>query len=440
MSATTPLAAPVVSRAVGATYVAFIGSGFAFASWASRIPQVRDRLDLSTAALGLVLLAIAAGSVLALPASGPVIARIGSRRMVAVMAVLLGSALVVAAGGVLAGALPLLVVGLFLLGLANGAWDVAMNVHGAVVERLVGRTIMTRFHAGFSVGTVAGALLGTLLVHLDVPVPWHLAAVGVVVGVLVPLGSRAFVADDSAADLDPLDDGAADHEPADAAPAEAAASLADGPEPTASPAAAPAVAPRGAFASWTEPRTLLIGVFVLAFAFAEGTANDWIAVAVIDGYGADAALGTLTFAVFLTAMTVGRWYGPDLLDRFGRVATIRVMASVSLVGLLLFIFSPSLPLALVGALLWGGGIALGFPLGMSAAADDPALAPGRVSVVASIGYVAFLAGPPLIGLLGEAAGVLRAVSVVAVLLAVALLVSGSVRPLERPQARRATTA
>ncbi|GAA2037505.1 MFS transporter [Pseudokineococcus marinus] len=445
MSATTPLAAPVVSRAVGATYVAFIGSGFAFASWASRIPQVRDRLDLSTAALGLVLLAIAAGSVLALPASGPVIARIGSRRMVAVMAVLLGSALVVASGGVLAGALPLLVLGLFLLGLANGAWDVAMNVHGAVVERLVGRTIMTRFHAGFSVGTVAGALLGTLLVALDVPVPWHLAVVGVVVAVAVPLGSRAFVPDDSAADLDPMDDGPlvdgpAEDETADGSPAEAAASLAAGPEPTASPAAAPAVAPRGAFASWTEPRTLLIGVFVLAFAFAEGTANDWIAVAVIDGYGAEAALGTLTFAVFLTAMTVGRWYGPDLLDRFGRVATIRVMASVSLVGLLLFIFSPSLPLALVGALLWGGGIALGFPLGMSAAADDPALAPGRVSVVASIGYVAFLAGPPLIGLLGEAAGVLRAVSVVAVLLALALLVSGSVRPLERPQTRRATTA
>ncbi|MEJ5867306.1 MFS transporter [Pseudokineococcus sp. 5B2Z-1] len=445
MSTATPLAAPVVSRAVGATYVAFIGSGFAFASWASRIPQVRDRLDLSTAALGLVLLAIAAGSVLALPASGPVIARIGSRRMVAVTAVLLGSALVVASGGVLAGALPLLVLGLFLLGLANGAWDVAMNVHGAVVERLVGRTIMTRFHAGFSVGTVAGALLGTLLVHLDVPVPWHLAVVGVVVAVAVPLGSRAFVPDDSAADLDPMDDGPvgggpAQDEPVDGSPADAAASLAAGPEPTASPAAAPAVAPRGAFASWTEPRTLLIGVFVLAFAFAEGTANDWIAVAVIDGYGADAALGTLTFAVFLTAMTVGRWYGPDLLDRFGRVATIRVMASVSLVGLLLFIFSPSLPLALVGALLWGGGIALGFPLGMSAAADDPALAPGRVSVVASIGYVAFLAGPPLIGLLGEAAGVLRAVSVVAVLLALALLVSGSVRPLERSQTRRATTA
>ncbi|WP_298802596.1 MFS transporter [uncultured Pseudokineococcus sp.] len=437
MSTATPLAAPVVSRAVGATYVAFIGSGFAFASWASRIPQVRDRLDLSTAALGLVLLAIAAGSVLALPASGPVIARIGSRRMVAVMAVLLGSALVVASGGVLAGALPLLVLGLFLLGLANGAWDVAMNVHGAVVERLVGRTIMTRFHAGFSVGTVAGALLGTLLVHLDVPVPWHLAVVGVVVAVAVPLGSRAFVPDDSAADLEPLDDGGVADEPA---LDEAAGSLATGPEPTASPAAAPAVATRGAFASWTEPRTLLIGVFVLAFAFAEGTANDWIAVAVIDGYGADAALGTLTFAVFLTAMTVGRWYGPDLLDRFGRVATIRVMASVSLVGLLLFILSPVLPLALVGALLWGGGIALGFPLGMSAAADDPALAPGRVSVVASIGYVAFLAGPPLIGLLGEAAGVLRAVSVVAVLLALALLVSGSVRPLERAQTRRATTA
>ncbi|MEJ5944039.1 MFS transporter [Pseudokineococcus basanitobsidens] len=417
----TPLPAPVVRRAVRATYVAFTASGFAFASWASRIPQVRDRLDLSTGALGLVLLAIAAGSVLALPAAGPLIARIGSRRMVTLMSVVLGGALVVVAGGTLAGALPVVVVGLFLLGLGNGAWDVGMNVQGAVVERHLGRTVMSRFHAGFSVGTVAGALLGTLLVRLDVPVTEHLAVVGLVTAAAVPLGVRAFVGDDSGADLGDPDPGV---DVAAAAPA---------------PEAAPAPAPRGAMASWREPRTVLIGLFVLAFAFAEGTANDWVAVAVIDGYGGAEELGTLTFAVFLTAMTLGRWFGPGLLDRYGRVATIRVMAVVALAGLGLFVLSGSLPLAVAGALLWGLGTALGFPLGMSAAADDPALAPGRVSVVASIGYVAFLAGPPLIGLLGEAAGILRALSVVAVLLVLALLVSGSVRPLapSRPADRSA---
>ena len=151
--------------------MAFIGSGFAFASWAARIPQVRDRLELSSAQLGLVLLAIAAGSVLALPLAGPVVTRFGSRRTVAAMAVLFAAALALAALGHLAGVWPL-VAGLFLLGLANGAWDVAMNVQGARVEQELGRSIMARFHAGWwdespylvteyvATGSLAAALRG----------------------------------------------------------------------------------------------------------------------------------------------------------------------------------------------------------------------------------------------------------------------------------------
>ncbi|WP_299036314.1 MFS transporter [uncultured Pseudokineococcus sp.] len=402
-----PFSRPAVGRAVGATYVAFIGSGLGFGSWAARIPQVVDQLDLSPRDLGLVLLAIAAGSVLALPLAGWVIARIGTRRLVTAMAVLLAVALAGAGVSSVIGVLPL-VVSLFLLGTANGAWDVGMNVQGAVVEQHLGRTIMSRFHAGFSVGTVAGALITSLMVWLGVGVAAHLVGIALLVGVAVPLGVRAFLPE---GDVGPSSEDGDAGRPA------------------------PSV-----FDAWREPRTLLIGLFVLAFAFAEGSANDWIAVAVLEGYGAPDVVGPLTFAVFLTAMTVGRWFGPGLLDRFGRVPVIRTMASVALVGLGLFILAPSVELAVVGAFLWGGGISLGFPLGMSAAADDPERAPARVSVVASIGYVAFLGGPPLLGLLGEDAGVLRALSVVAVLLALALLVSGAVRPLQPAQERRATTA
>jgi predicted MFS family arabinose efflux permease len=120
-----------------ATAVAFTGSGLAFASWASRIPQVRDELHLDAADLGLVLLSIAAGSVLALPLSGPVVARWGTRRTTAAMALLLGVSLAAVGVGHRYGVAPL-VVALFLLGFANGAWDVGMNVQGAVVERLIG--------------------------------------------------------------------------------------------------------------------------------------------------------------------------------------------------------------------------------------------------------------------------------------------------------------
>lgn len=379
-----------VRAALRATYVAFSGSGFAFASWASRIPQVRDRLHLRPAELGLVLLAIAAGSIVALPLSGPVLTRLGSRRTVTAMSLLLSAGLTIAALGYLAGVAPL-VAGLFLIGLGNGAWDVAMNLQGARVERHLGRSVMSRFHAGFSLGTVAGALTGAAMVATHVPVTAHLLGVAVVVVVTVPGSVRHFVPDRGHADAE--DTGR--------------------------------VAP---LAAWTEPRTLLIGVFVLAFAFAEGTGNDWIGVALIDGRHTSATVGTLGFAVFLAAMTTGRWFGPGLLDRYGRVAVTRATACLAVLGLVLFVFVPSTPAGFGGVVLWGAGTSLGFPVGMSAGADDPARAASRVSVIASVGYCAFLGGPPLIGFLGQHLTVLRAMTAVAVLLALAALIAGNVRP------------
>jgi MFS family permease len=182
-------------------------------------------------------------------------------------------------------------------------------------------------------------------------------------------------------------------------------------------------------AAWGELRTVLIGVCVLAFAFAEGTANDWISVALIDGYRTPAAVGTLGFATFLAAMTAARWFGPALLDRFGRVLVVRGLAAVNVVGLVLFVFGGVTPVAFAGALLWGIGVSLGFPVGMSAAADDPERAAARVSVVASIGYCAFLGGPPLIGFLGQHVSVLRGLAAVAVPVAVAVALAGVLRPL-----------
>jgi MFS family permease len=98
-----------------------------------------------------------------------------------------------------------------------------------------------------------------------------------------------------------------------------------------------------------------------------------------------------------------------------------------LLGIVLFVFGPSTPVAFVGAVLWGAGVSLGFPVGMSAGADEPAHAASRVSVIASIAYCAFLAGPPLIGFLGQQFTVLRALLTVAVLLAVAAVVAGNLR-------------
>jgi MFS family permease len=387
-----PAAGPApleVQAGARGTYIAFIGSGFAFASWASRIPQVRDHLHFSPARLGLVLLAIAAGSVIALPLAGPVVHRFGSRCTITVLAALLSAGMAIVACGYFGGLVPL-VAGLFLLGFAYGAWEVAANVQAAVVEHHLGRSIMSRFHAGYSLGTVMGALIGALMVALRVPVPVHLLAVAVVTCVAVCWGARWFIPDIAA----------------------------DGPHEESGR--------RSALAAWREPRTVLIGIFVLAFAFAEGTGNDWISIATIGGYRTPAAIGTLAFALFLTAMTAGRWLGPGLLDRYGRVPVVRVLAAVAVAGALLFVFAPAVPLAFVGVTLWGAGTSLGFPVGMSAGADDPRHTAGRVSVIASIGYCAFLAGPPTVGFLGDHLTVLRALTAVPVLLAIAALIGAAV--------------
>ena len=381
-------------RAQRAVYVAFVGSGLGFASWASRIPQLRDALQATPSELGVILLAVAAGAVIAMPLAGLVVNRFGPARTVAALASLLSVGLVVLALGYQVGALPA-AVGLFLIGFGNGTWDVAMNVEGAAVEQAIGRTIMPRFHAGFSIGTVVGALAGAGCVALEISITAHLLAVAMVNLVVPVVALRGFLPRTARSD------------DTDVAPSK------ELPHP---------------LTAWKEPRTLLLGLFGLCMAFSEGTGNDWLAVAVIDGYGAAPVLGPLTFAIFLAAMTLGRWFGPALIDRRGRVIMVRASALLALAGLLMVVFGQVLPMMMAGAVLWGLGTALGFPVAMSAAADDPRLAAARVSVVAAIAYTAFLAGPPLIGFLGNDVGVLRALTVVAGVLALAAMIASITKP------------
>ena len=385
-----------VRRARNAVYVVFTAAGFAFASWASRIPQVRAELGVTPGTLGLILLSIAVGSAMAIPLSGMVITRVGEARTVAATALLSAAGLGIVAVGYTHGVL-LVVAGLFVLGVGTGAWDVAMNVQGAAVEQAIGRAIMPRFHAGWSIGTVAGAVAGTVLVALGVPVTAHLLAAALGIAVAVPAATRGFL-------------------PAGHASVTAGAS----------PGAAPR---RHPLTAWTEPRTLLIGVLVLCMTVIEGSGNDWLSLGVIGRFHTSPVVGTATFAIFLSAMTAGRWFGPRYVNRYGRVRVLRAGTVTALAGLLVIGFSPALAAVMAGAVLMGLGTALGFPVGMSAAADDPRFAPARVSAVASLGYVAFLAGPPAIGFLADQAGVLHAVSAAGILMAVAFVVCRAAAPL-----------
>jgi MFS family permease len=398
-----------VRNARNAVYAVFFSAGFIYASWASRIPQVRAELKVGPGVLGLVLLCGAVGSAFGTSLSGLIIGWLGERRTVVLMSWAVAAGVIVVAAGCRLGpeGIPIVAAGLWLFGFGNGAWDVAMNVQGAAVERELGRSILPKFHAGWSIGTVAGAGVGAVMVALHVPVTAHLIAAGLLIAVATPAAAHRFLPSGRTAD----------HRDAD--------------QPD------PGTPRRRALAAWTDARTLLIGLFVLCMAFTEGTGNDWLSLGVIDGYHTPVVLGTLTFALFLAAMTAGRWFGPGLIDRYGRVRTLQACSATALAGLLMIVFGRVLPVAVAGAILMGLGTSLGFPVGLSAAADDPRYAAPRVSTAASLGYLAFLAGPPAIGFLADQVGVLRSITVAGILIAASLVLARFTAPLRQPAGRGA---
>lgn len=379
---------PAVLPARNAVAAVFILNGFCFASFVSRVPDIRSTLDLSNGRLGLLLLAISAGSVLALPSAGRLIDRIGPAGAVRLGAAscAVGITLATVSIGVWE-TMPAAAVGLFFYGVGTGVWDVAMNVDGAAVERHLGRTVMPRFHAGFSFGTIAGSALGVPMAALHVPIQVHVTAVVLLSFGAVIVAARYFL-----------------------------------PPP---PPEEVAAAPRSA---WLEPRTLAIGVMVLAFALTEGSANDWLALALVDGYDAAHWVGVAGFSLFVTAMTAGRLVGSTALDRFGRAPVLWATTATALAGVLLVVYGHWAPLVILGIVLWGLGASLGFPVGMSAAADDPVRAAARVSVVSTIGYAAFLTGPPFLGWLGDRVGTLHSMLTIAVLMGPAAVAVLATRP------------
>lgn len=382
-----------VARWRNAVLVIFGLQGLAIATWLSRNPTIRDLLHASTGELGWIVFGLSFGALTGITLSSHVLAKLGARRTIVLTSVVNAAGLAVAGLGASTLTSPgVVVVGLFVFGLGGGSCDVAMNVEGAANERALGRNVMPLFHASFSVGTVLGAGIGALAEWLRVPVLAHAGLVAAVIVVAVLLAVR--------------------HLPThvDESGGEDSSTW------------------RERLASWTERRTLLIGLVVLGMAFAEGSANDWLALAMVDGHHVANATGSVVFGVFVAAMTIGRVVGVRVLDRFGRVRVLRATAVLAVAGMLVVIFVIPTAVAIGGVVFWGLGASLGFPVGMSAAADDPKAAAGRVSAVATIGYLAFLVGPPVLGLLGQYVGLLHALLLVVCLIAVAGVASGAARP------------
>ncbi|MFI8592829.1 MFS transporter [Microbacterium sp. NPDC078428] len=404
MSTPSPIADTSLRRWRLAIFAIFTASGLSIATWASRVPAIKDALGIDNIQVGLMLLMAGIASIAGLSLSSVILARFGARRgMLGAMLTFGAGVATIGIGTDLVPSYAVVVLGLVLFGLGNGAVDVMMNVEGAAIEKQVQKTILPLFHAFFSFGTVIGAGIGALAAATGTGVLAHTLAIAAVIGAIA-LVSIAQVPP-RAATMDP-----------------------DAPDDPA--------APQGwrarlhvALSAWREPRTYALGLVMLGMSFAEGGANDWLALGVVEGHGGEEALGAVGLAVFSVSMTVVRLFGGPLVDRFGRVAVLRVLALTSALGLLLFILAPTVPLVFVGAALWGAGTSLGFPLGMSAAADDPARAAARVSAAATIGYVAFLCGPPILGLISEHVGLLNTLYVVVALIVVSGFASGAARPL-----------
>ncbi|BBC29004.1 uncharacterized protein SGFS_002950 [Streptomyces graminofaciens] len=369
-----------VRRRRHALFLLFLLAGIAMSSWVTRTPAIRDRLDVSTAQMGLVLFGLSLGSMAGISLSGRLVSGFGTRRVIAWGTWLLMAGMAVISVGSLAASAAVVATGLCAFGAGLGVGDVAVNVDGTDVERVSGRTTLPALHGFFSLGTVVGAGAGMAATAAGVPVQWHLAAV-------VPLAAGLYLCS------------------VRAIPAGTGRTLPE--EPHGADGGG-----RHRPAVWRDGKLLLIGAIVMAMALAEGSANDWLPLLMVDGHDMDATSGSLVYAGFAAAMTVGRFSGGFFVNRLGRAAVVRASAVSGALGLLLVIVSDNAVLAGAAVLLWGLGASLGFPLALSAAGESGPDSTARVSLVAVIGYVAFLVGPPGLGFLGDHIGLRPAMLVV----------------------------
>lgn len=387
-----------------ALFTFFFIPGLLMASWASRTPAIRDILSVSTAEMGAVLFGLSVGSMSGILSSAWLVKRFGTRNVIrASMTVSVLGMMVLSLALWFASPL-LFAVGLALFGASLGAGEVAINIEGAVVEQKMNKTVLPMMHGFYSLGTLVGAGIGMTLTAWGVTATLHvlLAALVAIVPILIAITA--------------IPDGTGRNDASEAQKKQKSRPF------------------------YRDTQLLLIGVVVLAMAFAEGSANDWLPLLMVDGHGFTPTSGSLIYTGFTLGMTVGRFTGGWFIDRYSRVTVVRASAIMGGLGIALIIFVDSAWVAGVSVLLWGLGASLGFPLTISAASDTGPDAATRVSVVATTGYLAFLVGPPLLGFLGEHYGLRSAMMVVLALMVVAVIVARAVAKPGQTSASRSESA
>ncbi|EDG0731107.1 MFS transporter [Salmonella enterica] len=387
-----------LKRRTWALFMFFFLPGLLMASWATRTPAIRDILSVSTAEMGAVLFGLSIGSMSGILCSDWLVKRFGTRKVIRTTMTCAVGGMVILSVALWCASPLIFALGLAVFGASFGAAEVAINVEGAAVERELNKTVLPMMHGFYSFGTLAGAGVGMALTALSVPPNIHIILAAAVAIAPIFIAIRAI------------------------------------PDGTGKNASEDAHLQEKGLPFYRDIQLLLIGVVVLAMAFAEGSANDWLPLLMVDGHGFSPTSGSLIYAGFTLGMTVGRFTGGWFIDRYSRVTVVRASALMGALGIGLIIFVDSDWVAGVSVILWGLGASLGFPLTISAASDTGPDAPTRVSVVATTGYLAFLVGPPLLGYLGEHYGLRSAMMVVLALVILAALVAKAVaKPVSTPQ-------
>jgi MFS family permease len=379
----------------GAIMAAFGLGGITIAAWGPRLPAIKAELGLSTTEIGLLLACVTIGSIAGLLASTPVLHWLGSRRAVTGSLLVASGALAAVGVALAVRSVPFLGIAFLVVGFGIGSVDVLINVEGAAIERAAGRTLMPLMHGAWSVGAGIGSGIGAACAALRIGPSTQfvieaalIAAVALAIWPAIRSGNRTSVSRSTTAR---------------------------------------SVQVRMWLRGWTDWRLLLIGVVMLGVELGEGSANSWLTLAVHNDHGQTAAVAALFFTAFAVGEATARLLGGPVVDRLGRVNTIRWTTSLGIAGLLLFILGRNWVVVLVGVLLWSVGVSMGFPLGTSAAAEGGPDPVARVSVVSSVGYFANLAGPPAIGLLAQPGGLLDALWLVVALFLAAFAAAGALR-------------
>lgn len=368
----TFLVQPVSKRAARLSIGAFFFiAGLCFASWASRIPDIKLKLGLSDGGLGAVLFALPVGLMVSLPFSGWLVHHFGSRKMVLLSAVLYP--LILCNIGLVQVTWQLVLV-LFAFGLTGNLFNIAVNTQAVSLEVLYGRSIMASFHGIWSLAGFTGASIGTLMINFHLAPFTHFCIITGTAYLLIALLYRNSLRQDINADDD-----------------------------------------RPLFAK-PDATLLKLGLIAMCCMVCEGAMFDWSGVYFQKVVEAPKGLIPLGYTAFMSTMAGGRFAGDKLVARVGTLRVLQISGLIIATGLIVAIGFPSIVTATVGFMLVGIGVSSVVPLVYGVAGKSTVFSPGvALAAVSTIGYLGFLAGPPMIGFIAEAVNLRVSFALIAVL-------------------------